>query len=43
MAQQKKKFVLASQGKMSMADAKGSARASRGKHLPEHVKGKKRS
>lgn len=37
-AQQRKKFSLASQGKMSMADAEGSARASRGKSLPEHVK-----
>lgn len=43
LAQQRKKFVLAEQGKMSMEDAKGSARASRGKNLPMHVKkGKKK-
>ena len=42
MAQQRKKFVLAQEGKMSMEDAEGSARASKGKHLPEHKKGGKK-
>jgi hypothetical protein len=42
-AQQRMKFVLAKQGKMSMADARGAARASKGKSLPVHVRKKRRA
>lgn len=37
MAQQRKLFSLAEEGKVSMADAKGRARASKGKSLPRYV------
>jgi hypothetical protein len=37
MAQQRKLFALANEGKVSMADAKGRARASKGKSLPRYV------
>lgn len=37
MAQQRKMFVLAKQGKISKEDAVGKARASKGKNLPDHV------
>jgi hypothetical protein len=38
MAQQRMMFALARKGEVSMADAKGRARASKGEDLPEHVK-----
>lgn len=37
-AQQRKMFALAKRGEISMAEAKGKARASQGKHLPERKK-----
>jgi len=37
VAQRKKLFVLAKQGKISLEEAKGKARAAKGKKLPEHV------
>ena len=39
-AQQRKMFALAERGEVSMADAEGRARASKGKKLPERVKRK---
>lgn len=41
-AQERMMFVLAKEGKMSMADARGKARAAKGKKLPQHVKKGKR-
>ena len=41
-AERRKLFELAKEGKISMEDAMGKARAAKGKRLPEHVKkGKK--
>lgn len=37
-AQERKFFALANEGKMSMADARGKARAAKGSKLPERVK-----
>jgi uncharacterized protein YjhX (UPF0386 family) len=37
-AQQRKLFVLADQGKVSMDDAKGKARVSHYASLPEHIR-----
>ena len=40
MAQQRKMFALANRGEVSMADAEGRARASKGKNLPERKSSK---
>ena len=37
-AQQRKLFALANRGEIPMSEAKGRARASKGKHLPERVR-----
>lgn len=37
-SQQRKMFALANRGELSMADARGKARASKGLHLPERLK-----
>ena len=37
MSQQRLMFAKANRGEVSMADAKGRARASKGKRLPERV------
>ena len=41
-AQQRMKFYLSEHGKMSMADARGLARASKGSKLPQHVRKKRK-
>lgn len=43
MAQQRLLFAKANRGEVSMADAKGRARASKGKHLPRYVAHRKAS
>ncbi len=43
MAQQKMMFILEKEGKLDNGEAIGKARASIGKHLPEHVKPKSKS
>lgn len=43
MAQQRLMFAKANRGEVSMADAKGRARASKGKHLPERVRSRSAS
>ena len=41
-AQRRKLFALANQGEISMDEARGKARAAKGRHLPERVKKRKR-
>jgi hypothetical protein len=36
-AQRRKLFALAGEGKLSLAEARGKARAAKGRDLPEHV------
>ncbi len=41
-AQRRKLFALAARGEISQADARGKARAAKGKRLPEKVRSRRR-